>query len=77
MAITKRLSILGLTNSLGLPTVAEGIESAVVLQQLRSKGCEFGQGYFFAKAVPAEAALEMLKQAESGSLAAERIMCSS
>ena len=70
-------AILGLTKSLGLPTVAEGIESAVVLQQLRSKGCEFGQGYFFAKAVPAEAALEMLKQAEAGSLAAERIMCSS
>ena len=43
--------ILGLTKSLGLPTVAEGIENTSVLHHLRSKGCEYGQGYYFAKAM--------------------------
>jgi diguanylate cyclase (GGDEF)-like protein len=54
-------AILGLTKSLGLPAVAEGIENLLVLAQLRSKGCEFGQGFYFAEAVPADAALELLR----------------
>jgi len=55
-------AILGLTASLGLPTVAEGIESQAVRLKLASKGCRFGQGYYFGKAMPASAAVAMLSQ---------------
>ena len=46
-------AILGLTKSLNLPTVAEGIEDPNVLLRLAAKGCEFGQGYYFGKAMTA------------------------
>jgi len=36
-----------------LQTVAEGIESAAQLAFLRDKGGDAGQGYLFAKALPA------------------------
>ena len=48
-------AILGLTCSLHLPTVAEGIEDLPTLRMLTAKGCELGQGYYFGKAIPAEA----------------------
>ncbi len=53
-------AILGLTSSLRLPAVAEGIESKGALQLLADKGCEYGQGYYFSKPVPAEAVPPML-----------------
>lgn len=42
-------SITNLTENLGIPTVAEGIESADILGVLQSIGCKWGQGYYFAK----------------------------
>ena len=42
-----------LTDQLGLLAVAEGIETADHLDLLRSIGCEQGQGYYFAKPLPA------------------------
>jgi EAL domain-containing protein (putative c-di-GMP-specific phosphodiesterase class I) len=44
-------AILGLTHKLNLPAVAEGTENQDILAFLASKGCEFGQGYYFGKAV--------------------------
>jgi diguanylate cyclase (GGDEF)-like protein/PAS domain S-box-containing protein len=41
--------ILTLANTLGLETVAEGIETAEQLAALRELGCQLGQGYFFAR----------------------------
>jgi EAL domain-containing protein (putative c-di-GMP-specific phosphodiesterase class I) len=55
-------AILGLARSLGLPTVAEGIETPVVLRHLADKGCEYGQGYYFGKAMTAEKAKGMLDE---------------
>jgi diguanylate cyclase (GGDEF)-like protein len=49
-------AILSLANSLDLPTVAEGIEDALVLERLAKMGCELGQGYYFGKAVAAKEA---------------------
>jgi EAL domain-containing protein (putative c-di-GMP-specific phosphodiesterase class I) len=43
------LAVVRLAKGLGLRTVAEGIERDAQLAPLRSVGCEFGQGYFFAK----------------------------
>lgn len=38
-----------LSQNLGLTTVAEGIESVAQLTMLQAIGCEFGQGYYFAR----------------------------
>ncbi len=53
-------STVALAHSLGLPVIAEGIESAAQLRHLRSLGCEFGQGYLFSKALDAEGTRALL-----------------
>ena len=47
-------TIIGLAHNLGLDVIAEGVETAEQLQQLRTLGCEYAQGYLFSR--PAEAA---------------------
>jgi EAL domain-containing protein (putative c-di-GMP-specific phosphodiesterase class I) len=46
-------AIIGLSRTLGLQTIAEGVETAEQLALLRSKGCDEVQGYFFGKPMPA------------------------
>jgi EAL domain-containing protein (putative c-di-GMP-specific phosphodiesterase class I) len=54
-------SIIELAKSLGLPTIAEGIEDqSTVLQVLRNGG-EFGQGFLFGKAMPAAEAMRLIE----------------
>jgi diguanylate cyclase (GGDEF)-like protein len=55
-------AILSLAHSLGLPTVAEGIENPEALKHLNKMGCNFGQGYYFGKAMTAYEAGEVLGQ---------------
>lgn len=45
-------ALIGLGKSLGIATVAEGIETAAQADFARSHGCDIGQGYFFGKAQP-------------------------
>jgi diguanylate cyclase (GGDEF)-like protein len=54
--------ILGLAKSLALPTTAEGIEDAEILDRLNKAGCEIGQGYHFGKAMPAAEALKLIRK---------------
>jgi EAL domain-containing protein (putative c-di-GMP-specific phosphodiesterase class I) len=42
-------AIIALAENLGLETIAEGIELREQWQALRALGCDFGQGYFFAR----------------------------
>lgn len=51
-------SIIELGSSLGLRTVAEGIEDAATLEFLSSIGCGIAQGYFIARPLPGDAAAE-------------------
>jgi diguanylate cyclase (GGDEF)-like protein len=44
-------TILSLAGSLGLETIAEGVEEAGQADQLRALGCDRGQGYLFARPV--------------------------
>jgi diguanylate cyclase (GGDEF)-like protein/PAS domain S-box-containing protein len=51
---------------LGIVSVAEGIETAVQLEALRSIGCRLGQGYLFSRPVPADQVLALPAAAAAG-----------
>ena len=52
---TKILEIvIDIAESLRVPTVAEGVETAEQLLTLKSIGCDIGQGYLFSRPIPAE-----------------------
>ncbi|MGH7482254.1 MAG: sensor domain-containing protein [Longimicrobiales bacterium] len=53
-------TILGLAHQLGMTVVAEGIETAAQHEELRSLRCEFGQGFLWSRAVPADEAGRMI-----------------
>jgi diguanylate cyclase (GGDEF)-like protein len=46
-------AVINLAQSLGIMTVAEGIENREQAAYLRRKGCDLGQGYLFSHAIPA------------------------
>lgn len=45
-------ALIGLGKSLGIATVAEGIETAAQAEFAKTHGCDIGQGYFFGRAQP-------------------------
>lgn len=47
-------STIDLGHNLGLKVVAEGIENQKVWDILKSMGCDYGQGYFMSKPIPAD-----------------------
>ncbi len=53
-------AILSLAQALGMQTTAEGIETIELSQTLAALGCTFGQGYFYARPLEADAAYAML-----------------
>ena len=54
--------IIKLARTLQLRSVAEGIEEAGQALKLRALQCDFGQGYYFAKPLPAEQLGELLSR---------------
>ena len=46
-------AVIGLARALGLRPVAEGVETDAQWAELKRLGCEFAQGYFFSRPVPA------------------------
>lgn len=55
-------AVVGLGQSLGLTTVAEGVESPEQAEMLRWLGCELGQGWLFGMPAPAEDLAEMIAE---------------
>jgi len=53
-------AIVTLAHILGMDVVAEGIETASQLIQLKELGCEQGQGFYFAKALDKQAATALI-----------------
>jgi diguanylate cyclase (GGDEF)-like protein len=56
-------TIMSLAGNLGMDVVAEGAEAEGQVAQLRSLGCEFGQGHYFSTAVDLPAAAALLTRA--------------
>jgi len=54
-------AMVGLAKSLGLRSVAEGVETPEQLAQLRELGCDEAQGYLMSRPKPAEIFGELLK----------------
>ena len=59
-------SVIALAKSLGLPTIAEGIEHSHAMKQIIDGGAEYGQGYYFGKAMPAEEATKLMDSIADG-----------
>lgn len=55
--------IIGLARAMNLRVVAEGIETAAQLRQVRDLGCQIGQGYYFGKPMTAAATRSYLSAA--------------
>ncbi|HLE89321.1 MAG TPA: EAL domain-containing protein [Candidatus Limnocylindria bacterium] len=47
-------AIISLGNALGLKVIAEGVERRAQVQRLKNAGCEFAQGFFFARPLNGE-----------------------
>lgn len=59
-------SVIGLGQSLGLNTVAEGVESYEQVKALLWLGCNSGQGWLYGRPAVAEEALRFLADSDSG-----------
>ncbi len=53
-------AIVHLGEAFGLQTLAEGIEDREQFERMRELGCELGQGYYFARPLPAEEVTSLL-----------------
>lgn len=57
-------AIVTLAHNLDMDVVAEGVETILEQDTLKDLGCEFGQGYLFAKPLPLEVATELIKKCQ-------------
>jgi diguanylate cyclase (GGDEF)-like protein len=55
---------IGLAHNLGLEVVAEGVEDQESADRLRELGCNYLQGFFFSKPVPADEFIAMVGQSK-------------
>ncbi|PSN78025.1 hypothetical protein C8B47_19015 [filamentous cyanobacterium CCP4] len=55
-------SIIDIARKLGLPTVAEGIETPAQMAALQAMGCDIGQGFLFSHPLPLTEALGLVGQ---------------
>lgn len=58
-------AVVGLGHALGLLTVAEGVETPAQLDALAALGCDWAQGYLFARPAPACAITDLLSGEEA------------
>jgi diguanylate cyclase (GGDEF)-like protein len=59
-------AVVRLAHALGLRVVAEGIETPAEAAALRDAGCDRGQGYHFARPLPAEQVTDLLREQAAG-----------
>ena len=61
-------AVVDLGHTFGLKIVAEGVEDTDTVQALTELGCDCGQGYHYARALPAEDLRQWLASPRSGLL---------
>jgi EAL domain-containing protein (putative c-di-GMP-specific phosphodiesterase class I) len=57
-------AIISLASSLGMQTIAEGVETEGQLTFLRNQGCNEVQGYYYSKPLPAEPFEEFVRKTQ-------------
>jgi len=57
-------TIIALAHNLQMNVIAEGVETAAQLAQLKALDCEYAQGYYFGKPTDRESAWELVRAAE-------------
>jgi diguanylate cyclase (GGDEF)-like protein/PAS domain S-box-containing protein len=55
-------AVISMAHALGLEAVAEGVTSAAQVAELRVRGCDQAQGYYFATPLPAEQLTRVFRQ---------------
>jgi EAL domain-containing protein (putative c-di-GMP-specific phosphodiesterase class I) len=70
-------AVIALAHGLGIEVVAEGIETVAQLDRLRLLGCDRGQGYLYARPMPADELVPMLAANRAGAeIVASRVAAS-
>lgn len=59
-SITIVSAILAMTKELDITSLAEGVETEAQLQFLKAKECDFVQGYYYSKPIPADSFTQLL-----------------
>jgi diguanylate cyclase (GGDEF)-like protein len=62
-------TIVSLAHNLGMDIIAEGVETAQQLAQLKALGCEYAQGYYFGKPTDRETAWSLIPLAGNAAAA--------
>ncbi|MCI2047697.1 MAG: EAL domain-containing protein [Faecalibacterium sp.] len=57
-------AIIGLSQSMQIPVIAEGVETQAQADRLGAMGCRFMQGYYYAKPMPLKDFVELLRTAQ-------------
>lgn len=53
--------VVSMAHSMGLPAIVEGVEDQAQYELVRQAGCDVVQGYYFSRAVDADAFTRMLR----------------
>lgn len=61
-------ALVNLGRNLGIKSVAEGIETRAQHEAVVAMGCDFGQGFLYAPAMPSSCVISLLKQKQSDGL---------
>ena len=65
-------AIISMASSLGLKTIAEGVETEGQLEFLRTRGCDEVQGYYVSRPLPAAAFENFVQNQASGTTLKQR-----
>ncbi len=65
-------AVLRMAKWLGIPVVAEGVETKAQVDFLRTLGCEMIQGYYYSRPIPRDEYEKLLEQESSAALSKEK-----